>query len=337
MVTFDLDSTTDEYSYDEFLIQSQQYPLIFPQCTPYGVLPQYPINVTTTVTTPFPDVNRDVYINNIVDMFTPFGFTDINVNKTNLLLNEILMDIGAFYPTERNSADIFGTISNLVALAGSLPVTTFKDVIAIQQVITLAGIGNCFTWSQRSRIVLLSLYPVNTGSASTDWFLLLKSLSWYWYGVPVRPIGYKFLSSANWATLVALANQKGCKTDFAKLANMFPLTVEVSLGGELETLAYDYIVIGKVIGTLIYNICLLYPVILITNQSVKDALSATISNISFNNDIPQSMLYTIVTFYATNMLLIPSNADIGCCPTVKCDDTTYCKKSKKSKKSLRGF
>jgi hypothetical protein len=335
MVTFDLGPATGKYSYDEFLIQSQQYPLIFPQCTPYGVLPSYPINVTTTVTTPFPDVNRDVYINNIVDMFTPFGFTDINVNKTNLLLNEILMDIGAFYPTDRNSAEIFGTISNLVALAGSLPVTTFKDVIAIQEVITWAGIGNCFTWNQRSQIVLLSLYPVNTGSASTDWFLLLRSLSWYWYAyeAPVTPTGYEFLSSANWAALVALANQKGCKTDFAKLANMPPLTVEVSLGGGLETPAY----VALVVGTLIYNICLLYPVILITNQSVKEALSATISNISFNIDIPQSMLYTIVTFYATNMLLIPSNADIGCCPTVKCDDTTYCKTPKKSKKSLRRF
>ena len=325
MVTYTLGTGTTEYAYGQFLIQSQQYPLIFPQCTPYGDIPPFPITGDVTITTPFPDVNRDAFIENITAMFTPFGFTDMNTNRLNLLLSEILMDIGALYPTPDNSAEIYATISNLASLTSILSsvITSFKDVVTIQEVITWAGIGNCFTWYQRSKIVTLSLYPAGTGTpAVTDWFLILKSLSWYWtsYSNPTDIFGIKILPPDGWATLVSLANFTGCKSEFAKLSNS-PLFTSGGTDG-------DYIAIVN--ATLVYNICVQYPNLLYANNVVTASISSVTNSITSGNTYALKIfLYIIVLFYATNMLVIPSQPQ-ACCecqicceeaPT-KCDDTT---------------
>jgi hypothetical protein len=305
MVTLHLLNISN-YFYDQITIQSQQYKMIFPHCTPYGDIPSYPILELTNVVTPFPDINREPFFENINAMFTSFGFTDMNENQINVLLNEILMDLGILYPTHESANDIYTLISVLVGLASNLPVTYFSDIITFQQIITWAGIGNCFTPFQRKQIILNSIDNI-TGSPP-DWYLILRSLSWYWssYTDTNNITTQTFLPPDGWRTLVLLSNQIGCRSEFAKLSNL-------SLFTDGQPPAILYVAITNAI--LIYNILLLYPTILVVNNNVQDSINGLIASINMGRSgVLKYQIYVPVVFYATNMLIIP---DVSCNTLVK--------------------
>lgn len=270
----------------------------------------YNIDITTriaTITTSFPDINRSKFLLLIKQRFSSLLPHD---QDANILLTQILIDIGGMYPNKYNFKEILLRIEQLYQLMTQVPLKAVMllNVTCMQQIATYPIIKQCepICWQERAQLVIDTFTDLPSTVATVNYFQeAALSLGSVWGAAPTMTM----LSPEQWLLLVNLSNKKCCSNKLLKeLANQPFLTVvsnlvlasaEPTIENSLYLSQYHllYIIISK-------YYCSVY-----TNEQIQGVIDKLTSDAT---DVANTTVFIYTLFVLTT--LIPRE----CCFQSKC-------------------
>lgn len=302
-------------TYYNILVPSDGYDIIKNQESMYlrtcanGIPFVYNIDIPTriaTITTSFPDINRSKFILLIKQRFSSLLPHD---QDANILLTQILIDIGGMYPNKDNFKEIILRIEQLYQLMIQVPLQTtiLFNVTSMQQIATYPIIKQCepICWQERAQLVIDTFTDLPSTLTSTFFQEAALSLGSVWGTARTMTM----LSPEQWLLLVNLSNKKCCSNKLLKeLANQPFLTVVSNVCS---------IPADPAIGNLLYlpQYHLLYIIIskYYCNSYANEQIQGVIDELtSGTTDVVNSTVYVYTLFVLTT--LIPRE----CCFQSKC-------------------